>query len=87
MIRTDHQGVLIAVGIVDGYCRYTWSFDGGVTWADSLQVSLDLVDDEQPGLVELPDGALRIALTQGDAVRIYSSENAGESWTVVGVLT
>jgi len=43
------------------------------------------VEDEQPGLTELPDGSLRIAVTQGDAVRIY--KGTGASWQSVGALT
>lgn len=87
LIRTDELGNLLAASVADGYCWFTWSEDGGATWQTPRRVTLDLADDEQPGLVEMSDGSLRIAVTQSDAVRIYASESAGESWVNVGVVT
>ena len=87
IIRPNELGQLMAAGIVENRCWFTWSDDGGTTWDVGRRVTLEMVDSEQPGLAELPDGSLRIAVTQSDAVRIYGSENAGESWTAVAVLT
>ena len=86
IIRNDEMGRLLAAAVSGGYCWYTWSDDGGTTWATGRQVTTDTVDDEQPGLAEMPDGSLRIAVTQSDAVRMYSSTNDGESWSSVAVL-
>ena len=87
IIRADEMGVLLAAAPSGGFCWFSWSEDGGASWATPRRVTLDAVDDEQPGLAELPDGSLRIAVTQSGAVRLYKSNDAGELWTNVGVLT
>ena len=86
-IRSNELGELMAAGLSDSKCYFTWSTDGGTTWETPRLVTPDTVWGEQPGLVELPDGSLRIAVTQQDAVRIYASEDSGENWTSVGALT
>ena len=87
IVRDDHMGILMAAGLSGGFCYFTWSQDGGSTWEESHLVSQDPCADEQPGLAEMHDGSLRVAITQDSAVRIYKSVNAGMNWTSVAVLT
>lgn len=87
IIRPNEMGELLTAAIYNAYCWFSWSDDGGVTWETWRQVTLDTCDDEQPGITEMPDGSLRIAVSQSDAVRVYGSTDDGTTWNTVGVLT